>query len=302
MATTLTKGELFAPETVADLFCKVAGKSSLAKLAGTMPIPFNGSEIFTFSMDDEVNIVAENTKKSAGAISVEPIKVLPIKIEYGARITDEFMYASEEKQLDILKAFNDGYAKKVARALDIMAMHGVNPRSKEASSLIGTNSFDTNTEVTTVTYDSTKIEDNIETAIAAINEAYDTTGMAMSKDFSSTLASLKVNGVKQYPELAWGANPGNVNGLPVDVNSTVSFNSSKDKAIVGDFANAFKWGYAKEVPLEVIQYGDPDQSGKDLKAYNQVYLRCETYIGWGILDPSAFSRIAEATTTSDDKS
>ena len=292
MAETLTKGELFAPETVADLFSKVSGKSSLAKLAGTMPIPFNGAEIFTFSMDDEVNIVAENTVKSAGSISVAPIKVVPIKIEYGARVTDEFMYASEEKQLDILKAFNDGYAKKVARALDIMAIHGVNPRSKEASALIGTNSFDTNTGVATVTYDATQIEENIEAAIAAIDEAYDTTGMAMSKDFSSTLASLTVNGVKQYPELAWGANPGVVNGLPVDVNSTVSFNASKDKAIVGDFANAFKWGYAKEIPLEVIQYGDPDQSGKDLKAYNQVYLRCETYIGWGILDPSAFARIA----------
>lgn len=294
MATTLTRGELFAPETVTDLFSKVAGRSSLAKLAGTMPIPFNGAEIFTFSMDDEVNIVAENTIKEAGSISVAPIKVVPIKIEYGARVTDEFMYASEEKQLDILKAFNDGYAKKVARALDIMAMHGVNPRTKEASALIGTNSFDTNTGVTSVTYDATKIEENIETAIAAISEAYDTTGMAMSKDFSATLASLKVNGVKQYPELAWGANPGNVNGLPVDVNSTVSFNNSKDKAIVGDFANAFKWGYAKEIPLEIIQYGDPDQSGKDLKAYNQVYLRCETYIGWGILDATAFSRIATA--------
>lgn len=294
MATTLTKGELFAPETVSDLFNKVAGKSSLAKLAGTMPIPFNGADIFTFSMDDEVNIVAENSVKSAGAISVAPIKVVPIKIEYGARVTDEFMYASEEKQLDILKAFNDGYAKKVARALDIMAMHGLNPRTKETAALIGTNSFDTNTGVTKVTYDAAKIEENIESAIATINEAYDVTGMAMSKDFSSTLASLKVNGVKQYPELAWGANPGNVNGLPVDVNSTVSFNNSKDKAVIGDFANAFKWGYAKEIPLEIIQYGDPDQSGKDLKAYNQVYLRCETYIGWGIIDASAFARIEAA--------
>ena len=172
-----------------------------------------------------------------------------------------------------------------------MSMHGVNPRTKEASTLIGTNSFDTNTSVTVVDYDAAEIEKNIEDAIAAVNEAYDVTGMAMSKTFSSTLASLTVNGVKQYPELAWGANPGNVHGLPVDVNSTVSFNGSKDMSIVGDFANAFKWGYAKEIPMEVIQYGDPDQSGKDLKAYNQVYLRCETYIGWGILDPSAFAAI-----------
>lgn len=291
---TLTKGELFHPETVKDLFSKVSGHSSLAKLAGTMPVSFNGNEIFTFSMDDEANIVAENTKKAAGNMAIAPVKVVPIKIEYGARVTDEFKYATEEKQLDILKAFNEGYAKKVARALDIMAMHGLNPRTKEKSSLIGTNSFDTDTNITSVEYDVTQIEENIETAIAAIDENYDVTGMAMSKDFSSALASLTVNGVKQYPELAWGANPGVVKGLKVDVNSTVSFHNSKTKAIIGDFANAFKWGYAKEIPLEVIEYGDPDQSGQDLKAFNQVYLRCETYIGWVIMDSGAFTKI-EAT-------
>lgn len=294
MPEVIKKGELFAPEIVTDLFNKVAGKSTLAKLAGTIPVPFNGSEIFTFSMDDEVNIVAENGVKPAGAISMAPVKVVPLKIEYGARVTDEFMYATEEKQLDVLKAFNDGYAKKVARAIDIMAMHGLNPRTKETSALIGTNSFDTNTQVKKIVYDEAKIEDNIEDAIAEVNEAYDVTGMAMSKSFSSALAKLKVNGVKQYPELAWGANPGNVNGLAVDVNSTVSFNSSKDMAILGDFANAFKWGYAKEIPLEIIPYGDPDQSGKDLKANGQIYLRCETYIGWGIMDPTAFMRIEAA--------
>lgn len=294
MPEVMKKGELFAPEIVTDLFNKVAGKSTLAKLAGTIPVPFNGSEIFTFSMDDEVNIVAENGVKPAGAISMAPVKVVPLKIEYGARVTDEFMYATEEKQLDVLKAFNDGYAKKVARAIDIMAMHGLNPRTKEISALIGTNSFDTNTQVKKIVYDETKIEDNIEDAIAEVNEAYDVTGMAMSKSFSAVLAKLKVNGVKQYPELAWGANPGNVNGLAVDVNSTVSFNASKDMAIVGDFANAFKWGYAKEIPLEIIPYGDPDQSGKDLKANGQIYLRCETYIGWGIMDPTAFMRIEAA--------
>lgn len=293
MADTLKKGELFAPEVVKELFNKVAGKSSIAKLSKAEPIPFNGNEIFTFSMDSEVNIVAEGGAKPAGGITVTPIKMVPIKVEYGARVSDEFMYASEEKQLDILKAFTEGYAKKVARGLDIMAFHGVNPRTKEASALIGANSMDTNTSITKVEFDSTSIEENIETAIAAIDERFDVTGMAMSKTFSSTLASLTVNGVKQYPELGWGANPGVVKGLPVDVNSTVSFNSSKDEAIVGDFMNAFKWGYAKEIPLEVIQYGDPDGTGKDLKNYNQVYLRCETYIGWGILDPAAFALIVD---------
>lgn len=291
MAETLKKGTLFAPETVKDLFSKVAGKSSLAKLSASTPVAFNGNEIFVFSMDDEVNIVAEGGKKPAGSIKIEPVRVVPLKVEYGARITDEFMYAAEEKQLEILKAFNEGYAKKVARAIDIMAIHGVNPRTKLASDLIGTNCFN-KIGITTIDYDATTIEDNIEAAIAAIGETYDVNGTAVSKDFSSTLASLTVNGVKQYPELGWGANPGTVKGLAFDVNSTVSFNGAKNKALFGDFS-AFKWGYAKEIPMEVIQYGDPDQSGEDLKAHNQVYLRCETYIGWGILDKTAFAMINE---------
>ena len=69
------------------------------------------------------------------------------------------------------------------------------------------------------------------------------------------------------------------------------------RAILGDFANAFKWGYAKTIPLEIIQYGNPDNDSEagDLKGHNQVYLRCELYLGWGILDGTAFSRIvAEA--------
>jgi HK97 family phage major capsid protein len=293
MAETMTKGTLFNPETVKDLFSKVSGRSSIAKLSSSIPVAFNGNEIFTFSMDDEANLIGEGAKKSAGSLKLEPIQIIPVKIEYGARITDEFLYATEEKQLDILKAFNEGYSRKVARALDIMAMHGVNPRTKEKSDIIGKKSFDTADGIGTVNFDETAVEGNVESAIALVDEAYDVNGMAMAKTFSSTLASLTVNGVRQYPELAWGANPGQVRGLNVDVNSTVSFNDSEDMAIVGDFQNAFKWGYSKEIPLEVIKYGDPDQSGKDLKAYNQVYLRCETYLGWAIMDPKAFARITK---------
>ena len=37
----------------------------------------------------------------------------------------------------------------------------------------------------------------------------------------------------------------------------------------------------------------PDNSGLDLKGYNQVYLRAEAYLGWGVLAPEAFARVTE---------
>lgn len=294
MPGTLSKGTLFDPELVKDLVNKVKGHSSLAVLSKQTPIPFNGRKEFTFTMDSEIDVVAENGKKSHGGISVDPVTILPIKVEYGARISDEFMKASEEEQIDILKAFNDGFAKKIASGLDIMALHGVNPRTGAASTVIGDNHFDK--KVTqTVTYDETKPDANIETAIALVEGSdCDITGMAIAPAVRAALAAMtKQNGEKLYPDFAFGGKPKNLGAYSLDINKTVA-TGDVDKGIVGDFANMFKWGYAKEIPMEIIEYGDPDNSGNDLKGHNQIYIRAEAYLGWGILDGSAFARIVNA--------
>ncbi|MFS7001201.1 phage major capsid protein [Carnobacterium maltaromaticum] len=294
---TLSRGSLFDPTLVTDLIDKVKGKSSLAILSQQKPIPFNGQKEFIFTMDSDIDVVAENGKKSHGGISLTPIKMVPIKVEYGARISDEFIYASEEEQISIIKSFNDGYAKKLARGIDLMAFHGINPRTGAASSVIGDNHFDK--QVTQIVDFSTADPDaNIEAAVAVIQGAGGSvSGMAADPAFSSALAGMRTGGdtnIRLFPELSWGANPGTINGLKTDINATVSGGGSKDVAILGDFADMFQWGFAKEIPLEVIRYGDPDNSGNDLKGYNQVYLRSETYLGWGILDGSNFARIVKA--------
>lgn len=292
----LSRGELFPEILVNDLMNKVKGNSSLAVLSKQTPISFNGNKEFVFSMDKEVDIVAEGGQKSEGGISLDTVIMVPLKIEYGARVTDEFLYASEEYKLNILKAFNDGYAKKVAKGLDLMAFHGINPRSGQASTIIGNNCFDK--KVTqSVVFNDKNPDENIESAVGLIRGSEgDVTAAAFDPTFATAMAKQTVDGKegspRLFPELRWGANPGSVNGLKVDVNSTVG-KGTKDKAIIGDFSNMFKWGYAKQIPFEVIKYGDPDNSGKDLKGYNQVYLRCETYLGWGILDPNHFAIIKE---------
>lgn len=293
MADVLSRGNLFDPVLVTDLINKVKGKSSLAVLSAQKPIPFNGSKEFTFTMDSEIDIVAENGKKTHGGVSLEPVTIVPIKFEYGARISDEFMYASEEEQLDILKAFNEGFAKKVASGLDIAAMHGVNPRTGEPSAVIGNNNFDKMVEQT-VTYVAGTPDANIEAAIAMVEGADgDVTGMAIAPVVRSNLAAMtRQNGEKLYPDFAFGGQPKTLGANALDINKTVAV-GNVDKAIIGDFANAFKWGYSKNIPLEIIQYGDPDNSGKDLKGYNQIYIRAEVYLGWGILDAASFARIIE---------
>ena len=282
----LEKSTLFDPKLVGDLINKVQGASALAQLSGQTPIPFNGQKEFVFTMDSEVDVVAESGAKSHGGVTVTPKTIVPVKIEYGARVSDEFLYASEEEQLGILQAFNEGFARKVARGIDKMAFHGINPRTGLASAVIGTNNFDS---VITTPVEAAlglgDIDEVIEEAIGSVDRV---TGMALSPAGRAALAKVTAtDGRALFPELAWGNAPKVVNGLAVEVNDTVE----DSIAYLGDFANAFKWGFAKQIPLEVIQYGDPDNSGYDLKGYNQVYLRAEAYVGWGILDGAAFISI-----------
>lgn len=299
MSDVLSRGTLFPAELVPEFIKKTNGKSALAALCASTPIPFNGRTEFTFTLDKEVDVVAENGAKTKGGATVAPVTIVPVKVEYGCRLSDEFLYATEAVRMDYMTAFADGFAAKVARGIDLMAFHGVNPRTGTASGVIGDNHFDKKvTQVVTIK-SSDKPDDNIEAAIALVQGSEnEVTGLVMAPAFKSSLAAQTANdGRKLYPELAWGNAPGTINGLRVESNSTLSANSSLDRALVGDFQNCFRWGYAKEIPIEIIRYGNPDNDTSlgDLKGHNQIYLRGEMYIGWGILDPSAFAFVKAAS-------
>lgn len=295
MATRTTAGTNFPPELVAEMFNKVNGHSALAKLSAQTPIPFNGQTIFVFSAGGEASIVGEGENKPAGDAAVTPKTIRPVKFVYQHRVSNEFIYNAESK-LNYLQTFADGFAKKIARGLDIAAMHGINPADLADASFKGTNSFDGLVTGNTVTYAAANIDANIDAAIQmVIADGNVVNGVALSPTAGAALAAIKVNGVPQYPEFRFGGNPDAFYGMDSDVNGTVSVTgtatgSQTDHVIVGDFQNAFRWGYAKNIPLEVIEYGDPDGLG-DLKRTNEVVLRAEAFIGWGILDADAFARV-----------
>lgn len=297
MNEILKKSTLFDPCMVSDLFSKVRGYSSLMQLCPEHPIAFSGNKEFVFSMDSDVSIVGENEKKPAGAIGVEPITIFPLKFVYQARVTDEFLRASEEEQISILEAFTTGFARRIAAGFDIAALHGLNPATKEASSVVGNNHFDCKITSTVEYMDGTP-DLCLEDALATLRmKDIGANGVIISTDAATDFSRMKdTDGRPLYPEFRFGGCPDTLGACSLTVNPTVSVAAptNADVAIVGDFANAFRWGYAAQIPLEVIQYGDPDQSGKDLKAYNQVCLRSEVYIGWGILDPDAFVRVVRA--------
>lgn len=288
-------GTLFKPELVKELISKVQGRSVLAKLSNQTPIPFNGVEQFIFNLEGNAQIVGEGEQKGAGKAVLTSKVIKPLKFVYQARITDEFKYASEAKQIEYLSQFADGFAKKIAEAFDIAAIHGLEPKGLTNASFKDTNSFDGVITGNTVAYAEDKIEENIETAVQTIvAKGGEVTGLALSPAAGQALAKIKVNGVAQYPEFRFGQNPDSFYGMKSDINKTLTTaggTAETDHAIVGDFQNRFKWGYAENIPMEIIEYGDPDGAGRDLKAYNEILLRAEAFIGWGILDADAFARV-----------
>lgn len=290
--SVLEQGTLFPKELVTEMFSKVKGHSTLAKMAGQEAIPFAGKDYFTFSLDSDVSIVGESAAKPAGDASVTPVTVKPIKIVYQSRVSNEFMYAADEAKLQVLRDFADAFAKRVGAALDKMAIHGVNPATGTVSAVIGQNYFDYKCASSAITYNQSTPDANLESAIAVLEtNEYAPTGIGLAPAMRSALGAMKTTaGALLYPAFQFGG-VGDLGGIPVDSNVTISANGATDRAIVGDF-NAFKWGFAKEIPLEIIEYGNPDGGSYDLKQANQILLRSEAWIGWGILDANAFCLVA----------
>lgn len=290
---TIQAGMTFPSTVVTEMFDAVRGHSALAKLSAQTPIPFNGVTEFVFTAGGEASLVAEGGAKPAGDAAVTAKVIKPVKFIYQQRVSDEFLKAGDEVRLQYLTAFAEGFGRKIARGLDIAAIHGIDPATKAPTSFKSTNSFD-GLVSNIVAYSAANIDGNIDSAIQAITDG-EVNGIAMSPTAAAALAAIKVNGVPQYPEYRFGQNPDGFYGMGSDVNSTVSVQesggSTTDHVLVGDFAGAFKWGYADNIPLDVIRYGDPDGAGRDLKQYNEVCLRAEAYIGWGILDKNAFGLV-----------
>jgi len=114
-------------------------------------------------------------------------------------------------------------------------------------------------------------------------------GAAFDPRFSWSLANLMTRdgsgetSQQRYPSLGFGTNVSDFMGVPVAQGDTVSgtpeATDTMVRAIVGDFQNGIRWGVQRNLPIELIRYGDPDGQG-DLKRQNQIALRLEIVYGW----------------------
>lgn len=271
----------------------------LSRLAPAAPeVKVGGTDHFTFTTTPKAELVGESANKSSmdGTPTKKTVNTYKVQITY--RFSQELMWEDEDYQAGVIDGLVANVATALSRALDLVAIHGINPLTGVISSSVS-DYFDKAGNGVARVVSTGDVQADLETAASDLQEAgYIATGIAMDPVYAGQLARKKDGENRPlYPELGLGFGFDSFQGLQAASSDTVSGRQELEpsevsiQAIMGDWS-AFKWGVAREMPLETIEYGDPDGNG-DLKRTNEIAIRAEAVFGFAIFDGSAFSIISE---------
>lgn len=287
MAMDTTKIKLPVEVTQA-IINKVGNTSTIAALSPSTPQLFLNEDYIVFNGAAEAEVVAEGQQKSSYEQTASYITGKKFKVQCTTRVTEELKWADEDNRLEIISSIQEDQTKAIARALDYVIYHAINPKSGEPLS-----GYDALTATATVVTDSEDDIANVDALADAVNE-YEINGVALSRTWASRLRKLRVpaTGMRFYPEIPINLAAGTLDGIPAATSTTVDGKKAKTPTkvlgIMGDYS-LIKWGMIRDIWAEVIQYGDPDKTGVDLKANNQIAYRTEAMFSYAVLDPKAFA-------------
>ena len=275
-------------EVTQAIINKVGNTSTIAALSPSTPQLFLDEDYIVFNGAAEAEGVAEGQKKSSYTQEASSITGKKFKVQCTTRVTEELKWADEDNRLEINSSIQEDQTKAIARALDYVIYLAINP--KTGSKLSG---YDALTAKAVAVTDSGDDIANVDALADAVNE-YEINGVALSRTWASRLRKLRVpaTGMRFYPEIPINLAAGTLDGIPAATSTTVdgkkATTETKVLGIMGDYS-LIKWGMIRDIWAEVIQYGDPDQSGVDLKANNQIAYRTEAMFSYAVLDPKAFA-------------
>lgn len=289
-----TTGKVKLPlSVVTELINKAKDTSTIAALSAAQPVTFADQTHLVFNPTSEAEVVAEGAKKGAYEIDLRPVEGKRFKVVTTTRVSDELKWADEDNQLEIIKNIQADQNAALGRALDYVVYHAISPKSGEAiggfTSLVSGASSVTSTG---------SLIDDIDAMTDAVID-YDINGFAMSRKLASDLRKLRVpsTGMRLFPEVPLSLAVSNFDGIPAAASGTVdgrlATTPTKVRGIVGDFS-LIRWGLVRDIWSEIIEYGDPDNTGIDLKGSNQVAYRTEAVYAYAVLDPKGFAVLKEA--------
>lgn len=246
------------------------------------------TDVITLKSTPKAELVGESEQKSNSGRKMSKVTVRTYKVQYTERFSDEVLQQDEDAQIGVVDAYTAGLLKALSRAIDLVGYHGINPMTGVVSAQ-ATHYVD---EVAGKVYNADAGDALDEAVDMLFGNGYSANGIAMDPKYVGALRKLKTtDGQKRFPEIGFGTAMTSFEGLNAAVSNTVSGSEEMavedaiDRAIIGDFT-AVKFSIVKTVPVELIQFGDPDGQG-DLKRHNEVALRGEAYFAVALLDSDA---------------
>lgn len=282
-----------ANEHLSGVIENIMHGSTVAMLSGQEPMRFGTGEIVELTAPPKAEFVAEGAQKSETPGTMSTVKTAPHKAQVTVRMNEEVVWADEDYQLEAVNTMTKHIGNALARALDLGLYYRINPLT--GSPTLWTNYLNATTNRVEVATNDLDVD--IEKAIEALIGVTPVNGLALTPGSAFNLGTLRdTDGRKLYPDLGFGQGMSNFLGLNTAVSTAVSGQpeaaDNDVKAIVGDFTGGIRWGIQREIPLELIRFGDPDGGG-DLKRNNQVALRAEVQYAWYV-DDSRFGIVEDA--------
>lgn len=304
---TSTDAKVMMPKNIADGLIKESRTgSTVGQLTGREPMRFGETEYIIFNDFPKAEFVEEGAQKASTQGGFTSVKSTPKKAQVTLRFNEEVQWADEDYQLGIMSELGDAGGLALSRALDLGLYHRINPLSGTAIPT-WTNYLNATTKRVEITAAS-EADQDIRAAVGLLVNSpvnWGVNGIALDPKMAWALANLQSknadgspSGVQRYPTLGFGNDVTSFLGVNTATGNTVSGTpeaaDTNLRAIVGDFRNGIRWGVQRELPVELIRYGDPDGQG-DLKRNNQIALRLEIVYGWHVFT-DRFAVVEDAVT------
>lgn len=305
--TTGSLGDAFViPATqLGPITDRVQNDSVLASLSPEQPTLFGDVQAVRMTRKPRAQIVAEGANKASDTGEWDSVMASPVKIQTTVRFTDEVKWLDEDHRLGIVDALTSALGESIARAVDLIGIHGINPIDGTQAASITRFLNQTPNRI----IDQGNPQAELENAVSAIasNGTYVPTGVAMTPAYAFSTATQRydsgtLQGQKINPDMGFGFNSASWNGLSLATSTAVSGQpeaadgapATLTRAVLGDFSQ-MKWGFQRRIPVTTIEYGDPDGGG-DLQRNNQIAYRAEAVLYVAIFDLMAFATVDEAAT------
>lgn len=290
------------PKNIADgLWKKAQTGSAVAALSGAEPQKFGEVTYMTLTGRPKAELVGESAQKGTTGATFGTVVAKPHKYHVTMRFSNEVLWADEDYQLGVLTELADASGEALGRALDLGVFHGINPLpGTVAASIVAGDRLTSTTNTVEITEDTLTTPDLVVEAAAGlvIADGFVPTGVAFDPTYAWTISTARyADGRKKFPELGLGIDVSMFDGIRASTTDTVSASqeaavATNVKAIVGDW-RLLRWGVQRTVPVELIEFGDPDGQG-DLKRKNEIALRSEVVYGWGVMSLDGFAEVVDA--------